>query len=146
MSRSFEPASIELTDHGAALSLKGNWLVDEVSNAETNIQQLSFENLSIKTINASDIAHMDTAGAFLLFSIREKCLQKNPEVKIIGLQENFQALMQLVSTELKEIHTKSIAIIHHPMLYRIGEKAVDVFQQATAMMSFLGEVFVLFLQ
>src|SRR3989338_7473095 len=99
-----ESASIDFKDQGMALSLKGAWLVDEVRHVDAWIQQSIPSSSMVVTLDAENITRMDTAGAFLLYSLHQKLLQKNPNVQVFGLQSKFQSLLELVSTELTQVH------------------------------------------
>src|SRR3990167_1087269 len=126
-----------------ALSLKGAWLVDEVRHVDAWIQQSIPSSSMVVTLDGENITRMDTAGAFLLYSLHQKLLQKNPNVQVIGLQSKFQSLLDLVSTELTQVHEAVVTEPTYDMLYRIGRKTTELFYHTTEMFTFLGEVFVL---
>lgn len=138
-----ESAAIDFIDEGTALSLQGDWLVDEAHNVDAWIQQSIPASSMIVTLDAEKITRMDTAGAFLLYSLHQKLLQKNPNVQIFGLQTKFQSLLDLVSTELTQAHEAVATEPSHDFLYRIGQKTIEVFYHSLEMFAFLGEVFVL---
>lgn len=140
-----EFASIEITEQGTVLSLKGDWLVDSVSYVDAWIQKLLSPNASFQTIRADHIKQMDTAGAFLLYSIQKKLNQRDNPIVVEGLKENFVALLKLVSQECAELAEKPVTITHHTFFYRLGKSTVHLCEQTLSFFAFFGEVMTLML-
>ncbi|EKD78050.1 MAG: hypothetical protein ACD_42C00064G0001 [uncultured bacterium] len=143
LQRAADSASIKLTESGAELSLLGVWLIDRLYDADRWVQKLSVDASHINLIDASNIKEMDTAGAFLVFLLHQKIVEKNPQVTISGLKSNFQSLFTLISNEIKKAETTKVAPPHFDLLYHIGKKSTELYQNTLAMFGFLGEVFVL---
>jgi len=136
-----QQASIQSTQQGSVLSLAGSWLIDDVSTVDTWIQKLIPSHSVIQLIDATQITQMDTAGAFLLYSVHEKLVKENNAIKINGLKDNFQSLLKLVTEEVTTVESTPIVIPHYNWFYRIGKKTFDVAQQFLDMFAFLGEIF-----
>lgn len=132
-------ASIQSTPAGAVLALKGNWSVGEVSTVDRWIQRLIFDESYIQSIDASAITQMDTAGAYLLYTIQKKL---SPNINITGLQHNFQALLHLVSKELIRTQTQPTkSSQQYDFFYNAGKTAIDIYETIILMLAFLGEIF-----
>ncbi|MCX7121140.1 MAG: ABC transporter permease [Gammaproteobacteria bacterium] len=136
-------ASIESTPQGELLLLKGSWLVGDVSFVDQWIQKLIVDPLDIKSIDAQAITQMDTAGAYLLYTLKKKI---NSNIEIIGLKDNFHALLKLVSSTLSQTEKPRVPPAQHDFLYWVGKAAVDIYQQSNLMLAFLGEIFENFFQ
>lgn len=137
-------ASLEFAEQGAVLALKGSWLVGEVSQADSAIYNLISSDQTIRTIDASQITQMDTAGAFLLLSIQEKYTKNNVPISIQGLKDNFLALLDIVKEEMNSIQSTVVAEPHHSLIYSIGKMTMNMVDQGLSLLAFLGEVFVHF--
>lgn len=142
MSQQADHASIELTHQGAVLSLKGSWLIGDVSFADAWISKLIASNSIVQLIDATQITQMDTAGAFLLFNIQKKLKQENIQVKINGLNENFQSLLKVVIQKEAQVESTPIVVPYHNWFYRIGNATVNVFNHTITLLTFLGQIFV----
>ncbi len=134
-------ASIHPNDQDAVLSLAGNWLIADISDAEEWVQT-SASKSTIKSIDASQITRMDTAGALLLYRIQ----QQLNNAKIVGLNDSFQSLFSVVVADIDASKKEPIKIPHHHFFYRLGKKSVTLFQQYLKFAAFLGEVCVDFLE
>ena len=110
-------ASIESTPQGDILALKGSWLVGNVSFVDRWIQKCFVNPAQVKSIDAEAITQMDTAGAYLLYEIQKKI---NINIQITGLKDNFNDLLQLVSSELSQLNEKKIIPVRHDFFYIIG--------------------------
>lgn len=137
-------ATIDYSEQGTALSLKGAWLIDDVQGVDAWIQKI-MPDASVVKIDAEAITKMDTAGAFLLYSLYQKLLQHNPQIQILNLKSNFQSLFSLVSKEWVEVHEKPFSKEKHSFLYRVGKRSIELCDHAFGMITFFGEVMVLML-
>lgn len=135
-------ASLEFAEQGAVLALKGSWLVGDVSQADSAIHNLISPDQTVRSIDASQITQMDTAGAFLLLSIQEKCAKNNVPIAIQGLKDNFLALLDIVKEEMNSIQSMVVLEPHQSVLYRLGKATMNVIDQGLSLLAFLGEVFV----
>lgn len=138
-----EFASIEITEQGTVLSLKGDWLVDSVSYVDAWVQKLLSPHSAIHAIHANQIKKMDTAGAFLLYSILQKINQNDRNVAVQGLKDNFTALLKLVTQECVKLDQKPVVVTHRNFFYRLGKSTIHFCQQALALFAFFGEVMTL---
>ncbi len=142
MSQISDFASIHSNDRDSVLSLAGSWLIADISAAEEWTQTSAAHQTTIKSIDASQITQMDTAGALLLYKIQ----QKLNNAKINGLSDSFQSLFSVVVTDIDAMKKKPIKISHHHFFYRLGKKSVELFQHFLKFSAFLGEVFVNYLE
>lgn len=136
-------ASITLADNAAVLSLSGSWLVGDLSYADRWIQRC-VASAVINSIDATQITQMDTAGAYLLYTIQQKLIQVNADITITGLKDNFQSLLSLVMQEITQIQAQPVVIERHSFLYQIGKVVVDFVENTIKLFAFLGEIFVNF--
>lgn len=139
-----ELASVELTELGDVLQLKGSWLIGNIHKVDDWIHDALAAHDNIRQIDASDVTQMDTAGALLLRTIQEFFHKKNIPLEINGLKDNFHSLLDLVGSELKLVEAKPAEEPHRSLLYEIGEQTVYLFQHTWAFFGFLGEVFATF--
>lgn len=136
-----EQAFAELTHSGTVLSLKGNWSIGGVSDADHWIQKFIPKQAGVQLIDATYVTQMDTAGAFLLYSLQQKIEGINQNLTITGLKDNFHSLLSLVSDEAKRIQEKPVTILRENFFYYVGKESIEVMQHALLMLAFLGEVF-----
>ncbi len=139
-----DSASIELNNAGDSMLLKGSWLNNQLHDADAWYQQFSAHHKipKIKTIDASKITAMDTAGAFLFYSLQQKLLKTNPAITISGLQEKFQSVLKVVANESAKIEKVALTPPHYNLFYRVGKSTVENYQHMLFAFAFLGEVFV----
>lgn len=144
LSQPIELASFAWTDAGDILCLKGSWLIGNVRDADTFLQTLSVSPAT-RSIDASQITQMDTAGAYLLYAISKKLSLENKQIDIHGLSDKCTSLLKIVTAEFAEINTTTIAVSHHSWLYRFGKSIVELYAHFQSGLAFLGEIFAYFL-
>ena len=130
-------ASIESTPEGDVLNLSGAWIVGNLHFVDHWIEQFIADDLHLASVDAAGIAKMDTAGAYLLFTLQKKL----PDVKIMGLKENVSALLTLVKSELSPPPKPPAALPDYGFFYDVGKGTLSLYQTAMVMMAFLGEIF-----
>lgn len=133
-------ATIDAQSNADRLYLKGHWVIQQVAALEKFTKNITEHKESIKTIDASQIESMDTAGAFFLKNLLEKLKAELPDVTLTGLSEKYDSLFHLVSDEVEAIEKKPVTIKKYPWLYRLGQWAVSVTHQAIDYFAFLGEL------
>jgi phospholipid/cholesterol/gamma-HCH transport system permease protein len=121
--------------------LTGSWLVNNIGDAEQWIQTLNCQKYTPQCIDASQITHMDTAGAFLLYKLQQKILSDNAKLTIHALHDNFQSLLSWVAHESALIQAHPVIVTHPTFFYRTGKATIHFFLQLQQFFTFLGEVF-----
>lgn len=140
-------ASLELTNAGTVVSLKGDWKIGTMRDIDALINALPANNQTIQRINTCDVTRMDTAGAFLLYSLQKKLSTDKLSIQIEGLRDNFHALLTLVKNDVEQIIATPIALKHsESIFYRIGKSAVHLYQRILSLFAFLGEIATLLLK
>lgn len=134
-------ASIDLTQKRTVLSLKGSWLIADLGDVDAWIQKFDVSQSDLKSIDATQITKMDTAGALLIHSLQQKLGKQNISIPINGLPDTFKALLDLVTKELSEINAKPITTTpRYNWFYYIGKISVNLYYRSLVMFAFLGEV------
>lgn len=132
-------AAIEFSQNKTDIILSGDWIVGGLSTLEKSIRELNLGDV-IHTINASNIHALDTAGAYLLFTLQKKINTEHPLAKLSGLKKNFQDLFSFVIDEINTEKPIPIVYQHHDIFYSVGKSFVGLYSRMMLMMTFLGEV------
>ena len=133
--------SMEQTEAGASLSLRGDWIISDVDHVERTVQKLVADLSELAIIDATHIERMDTAGAFLFRNIHQKLLTQFPALKITGLNTNCTSLVDLISAEIQKIQSATTQTIKQSVAYSIGKKTIETMGHLSLFFAFFGEVF-----
>lgn len=139
-------AIVKTTPEGLCLFLQGDWIASDIDRIDINLQKLIPTISDLGSIDASRIARMDTAGAFLFQIFSQTLLEKFPSLKITGLNPNCVSLVRLVEREIQKIQSITIEKVRHSWLYRVGERTATLLTNLSAFFGFFGEVFLSFLE
>lgn len=139
-------ATVKTTPEGLCLFLQGNWIASDIDRIDINLQKLIPTISDLGSIDATNIARMDTAGAFLFQIFSQTLLEKFPSLKITGLNPNCVSLVRLVEREIQKIQSITIEKVRHSWLYRIGERTITLLTNLSDFFGFFGEVFLSFLE
>ena len=95
---------------------------------------------------ASKISSLDSAGAWLIQSIINKCQAQHSTVELLPLSEKYQKMFDLASSEKDQIAEKIETKNKESFFYFIGKKTVTKTKQAKEYLGFVGQLSELFLR
>lgn len=138
-----ENASIEIHDlpdrAGRRLELRGIWRNNSLGAMLHNAGRLADGEKSIVEIDLSQVAAMDTAGAWL---IRRFVAKQHAEGVSVALTGGSDAMRELIAAMPEKVNEPSQNDVKSPLFQRIfgpiGETVVDLWQDFVAMMFVLG--------
>ena len=137
------PATVRLDRSGrdARLVLEGEWLVGEAARMDQALDTLDLANVSQIAIDASNVTHMDSAGAWLILRTRHRLEAKGIRVSAVSLPANYRALYQRLESEaLAPAATHPRRQTFGGFLDRIGRGTMHVLHQTYDLVGFLGRV------
>jgi phospholipid/cholesterol/gamma-HCH transport system permease protein len=134
------PASIAQT-HPQAIALAGSWTArgmgadEEALMAGPDAQQLPM------MVDASGIAALDTAGAWVLQKLLARHRSAGSEVTLQGLPTHFSKLLEVVARRATESANQAAPVPKpaRQTLEKVGQSVVNALSQAWAMLAFVGE-------
>lgn len=140
-------ARIEWSEDGRTLRLLGNWTTAALSRLDglSDGRKLA---LGTVTIDATELAALDTAGALLIHRLREHLESQGVSPRLLGLDGRRADLLELVAARAQP---PSVGLpgdqMHQPGgLERIGRVTLEWAGEGVAMLSFGGAVSLAFLQ
>jgi phospholipid/cholesterol/gamma-HCH transport system permease protein len=139
------PLSLQTsTSDDGTLTLTFEGRLDSTSTAtvwETVMQAMEEKNFSRVTIDASKLEYCDGSGISLLHEIDTLGRKKTDQVSIVDLKKEFQQILDLHDVEdARRLEGKGQQ--HSNPVNEIGEKTIDALNEAIALISFVGELFV----
>jgi phospholipid/cholesterol/gamma-HCH transport system permease protein len=125
-----------------AVRCAGAWTVRGIAPLERQLSALSCPAGSALVIDASAIAVLDTAGAWLLHRTIHAQKESGADVRVTGLRPEFDTLLQLVATHAG---TARPALPVPPgLLAGIGQQVWNSLHGASGMLAFIGESALIF--
>lgn len=139
------PLSLQTsTSDDGTLTLTFEGRLDSTSTAtvwKTVMQAMEEKNFSRVTIDASKLEYCDGSGISLLHEIDTLGRKKTDQVSIVDLKKEFQQILDLHDVEdARRLEGKGQQ--HSNPVNEIGEKTIDALNEAIALISFVGELFV----
>ncbi|MEW6255723.1 MAG: MlaE family lipid ABC transporter permease subunit [Pseudomonadota bacterium] len=95
-------------------------------------------------IDLSKVERMDTFGALLLERLRRAWTQEGIEPRIVGLKRRYSVLIQEMSRTGLEPHPTPRR--HEAAVERLGHNMVNIFEDATRLLNFVGATVAAFLR
>jgi len=134
------PAAIDRSSP-QALALSGSWTARGLAAIEPQFDALSAPAAGAPTVDGSQIAALDTAGAWVLHQLLLRLGNGGPAAQIRGLRPEFAKLLAVVEDHVAEQagHPAPAASPPPTALARVGRGAADAAGQAVAMLGFVGE-------
>lgn len=136
--------TISISDQ--TIHCRGEWTLAH------NLDALLAQNQQIKitakqlAIDASALAKLDSAGAWILWKLSHTLEQQGSAVQITGLQDEQQALFTLVKTESEKISYPLPELPKKSWVWRIGKTVVVESLQTMDLVTFVGELFTVLAQ
>ncbi|MDF1655509.1 MAG: ABC transporter permease [Coxiellaceae bacterium] len=139
-------AKIEIAPDGVSIRCTGDWTIHGITEIQHQVEKLTtIENL--QHVQASGIVHMDTSGAWLLFSLIERASLENKLAKLLGLDPDQQILYDLVTHEEHVISSRPRAPKSTKnILYLLGKQVIDKWVNCFNFVTFFGELVVILLR
>ncbi len=130
-------ASLETAGEGAIVRCSGRWTLATLGNLEPSLTQLSCTQSGAVTFDASAVAELDSAGAWLIVRTMRQLERRGGTVAMRGLRPEHDALLRLVREHAADerIPVKP----RHGFLEQLGMRTGSHFEQFLGMLAFLGE-------
>lgn len=133
-----DTAKLEFDSKSCQLNCIGSWLVAELASLENQLQKIDWSTCKNVTIECSKLSHLDTSCAWLLCSIQEKLSKMNVTVKLQGLNEQHQSVLDLVAQDKKQI-----IVAKKPRrltwLEEIGKLTLNLIKESERYLQFIGK-------
>ncbi|MGE5090038.1 MAG: ABC transporter permease [Candidatus Levyibacteriota bacterium] len=143
-----EVTLVEAPAAGAAASAArctGAWTAAGIAALERRVDALRWPAAGELAIEASAIAALDTAGAWLLYRTVRRLEAQGLAVRLVGLRPEFNALVELVAS--RAIAPEAGAAGRRPgVLEDLGRKAFREARDTSDFLAFVGETFMALLR
>ena len=131
--------------------LEGCWNAQNMGSIERQLATIQVPANTNVTADCAEIKAMDTAGAWVLQKMLQRLSQQNTIVNLSGLQPIFKKLLDAISADMvhltqQENDAKSTLTSTPNFIEQIGQNTIDVFEQITEALSFIGETSIAFVK
>lgn len=131
--------------------LEGCWNAQNMDNIERQLAIIQVPANTNVTADCAEIKAMDTAGAWVLQKMLQRFSQQNTTVNLNGLHHSFKKLLDAISADMvnltqQENDSKSTLTSTPNFIEQIGQNTIDVFEQITEALSFIGETSIAFVK
>lgn len=134
------PASAVRT-HPQAITLSGSWTARGMGAEEDALMSSPQAQQQPLTVDASGIAALDTAGAWVLQKLLAGYRNAGSVVTLQGLPAHFSKLLEVVAQRATEPAAQAVAVKKpaRKVLETMGQSVVAALGQARAALAFVGE-------
>jgi phospholipid/cholesterol/gamma-HCH transport system permease protein len=132
------PAAIVLTTP-QEFALSGFWTARGIGAIEPQLDALAAPSKSATVVDGSRIEEFDTAGAWILQKLLRRLRDEGSTVEVRDLRPEFAKLLEVVGQQVANQTASPIARAPPSLLEDIGRSVADAFEQAVALLSFVGE-------
>ena len=131
--------------------LEGCWNAQNMGTIERQLAIIQLPANTNVIADCAEIKAMDTAGAWVLQKMLQRLSQQNTIVNLSGLQPIFKKLLDAISADMvhltqQENDDKSTLTSTPNFIEQIGQNTIDVFEQITEALSFIGETSIAFVK
>jgi len=127
------------------LKLSGDWLFQSgIPDIEPLLQQLPSTHPIKLNFSCETLGRWDTGLMTFLVGLIQDCHESNIDVARATLPDGVQKLLQL-SFAIPERRGDRREVLGQPILAKIGNVTIEMHNSWTAMLSFIGDVFVAFI-
>ena len=131
--------------------LEGCWNAQNMGSIERQLATIQVPTNTNVTANCAEIKAMDTAGAWVLQKMLRRFSQQNTIVNLNGLKLKFKKLLDAISAEIVNLsqheNDATSKLTSTPnFIERIGKNTIDVFEQITEALNFIGETSIAFVK
>ncbi len=123
------------------LTLSGSWTARGLGAGTPGRLVSSLGDDSALIIDGSGITALDTAGAWVLHRLQQRLSDEGSRVEMQGLRPEFARLLEVVGQQAAGAKDSPSALrsVPAPRLEVLGRNAAAVFEQAVALLGFVGE-------
>ncbi len=123
------------------IALSGYWTARGMGAIAPRLEGLSATAQSEMGIDGSRIEALDTAGAWVLQKLLQRLRDEGMAVTVNGLRPELAKLLDVVAQQVADQAEKPSNAGNKPtnMLERLGRSTAAAFEQAVALLSFVGE-------
>jgi phospholipid/cholesterol/gamma-HCH transport system permease protein len=123
------------------LALSGSWTARGIGAIEPQLDALSAPSKSEMAVDGASIEALDTAGAWVLQKLLLRLRDEGVVVTIRGLRPEFAKLLEVVARQVADQTDARSAVASAPSskLEGLGRSAEATFEQAVALLGFVGE-------
>lgn len=118
------------------IALSGCWTAHTVKDMERQLNALSVSDVGSIVVDGKQLEAIDSIGAWVLQRWLKRVHKKGLKVRLLNWSPRFQKLMDLVA---EQIDVKILHEQRRTLLERVGVMAEAAWQEAFALMSFIGE-------
>lgn len=129
---------------GLVLSAGGDWTINGVGLLDRQIRALAMNGTASARIDTSEIAALDTAGAWLLYRTRRELTAGGASVQVDGLDPRHAALVDLVE-KADSLHAETERVRPNVLLAlvnRIGRSVCEAADELVHLLNFFGLVII----
>lgn len=129
---------------GLVLSAGGDWTINGVGFLDRQIRALAMNGTASARIDTSEIAALDTAGAWLLYRTRRELAAGGASVQVDGLDPRHAALVDLVE-KADSLHAETERVRPNVLLAlvnRIGRSVCEAADELVHLLNFFGLVII----
>ncbi|QXP83252.1 MlaE family lipid ABC transporter permease subunit [Methylococcus sp. Mc7] len=123
----------------AEFELSGCWTALGIGAIESQLESLSLPSVTEARVDCARIEALDTAGAWVLHKLLLRLREQDRVATLRGLRPKFAKLLEVVAQYLADPVDQPPAVPSLTALERIGRSAGAVFEQAVALLEFVGE-------
>ncbi len=131
-------ANIHVRGQEGTIRCSGSWTLHALAGLEQRIAQASFPVTTALVCDVAGITSMDTGGAVLLHRMMQHLEQDGRKVELSGLQPDFTALMELVTTHWGSVDLDAPAHGRN-WIERLGDHVWRRLERGVDGVAFLGE-------
>ncbi len=123
------------------LALSGSWTAHGIGAIEPQLGALSAPTKSGLVVDGAHIEALDTAGAWILQKLLRRLRDEGTTVQLRDLRPEFFKLLEIVGQQVAEQAESPPPVASAPpaMLEGLGRGATAAFEEAFALLSFVGE-------
>ncbi|WP_139556735.1 ABC transporter permease [Methylotetracoccus oryzae] len=136
----FEPAAVDQPSP-AEIRLSGSWTARGIGSLAHRLESVQVASGTDAIADGAHVEALDTAGAWLLQALLLRLRADGQKVTLQGLRPDLARLFDVVAQHLAERAGKPepVAGPSSTWLYRLGASTAAGFEQAAAMLGFVGE-------
>ena len=121
------------------LSLSGSWTALGLGSIQPQLEALPAPAASGLVVDGARIESLDTAGAWILRKLLQRLGGEGTAVEVRGLRPEFAKLLELLGQQVAGQPAAAPAVPIPSALETLGRSAAAGFDQAVALLGFVGE-------
>lgn len=138
MTQSMNRCGITVEESDGLIRCYGAWILPNVGHLKQQLDALGLPVNKDSLLDCTQVADMDTAGAWLLYRLQCEAGQTGARVTIQGLQPRFSALLGMITTRSESAGMVQPA--RYGFLERLGRRFAGHMDQAVMVLAFVGEI------